>query len=275
MFEMIFKTIDIWEDTSFEYESFDGFIPTLDTYILDGDKRRPAILICPGGGYSFTSPREAEPIAIKYNAAGFHVFVLYYSVSPSRHPQPLLDVSRAMCILRQNADKWNIDGEKILTCGFSAGGHLAASLGVHWNKSYINNIPGIEIGKNKPNGLILGYPVISSGDFFHKGSITNLLGDRRADADLLKEVSLELHIHEGTPPTFLWHTYNDGSVPLENTLLFAEGLRKEDIPFELHIYPDGPHGLSLANEETTTGDMGLYPNVATWMDLSIEWIKRL
>lgn len=272
---MIHEKIAIWEDTDFLYEGIDDFVPTLDTYILDGEKKRASILICPGGAYTFTSPREAEPVAKQFNAAGFNAFVLYYSVAPKRHPQPLMDLSRAMCILRQNADKWSLDPDKIAVCGFSAGGHLAASLGVHWNKPYLEGIPGIKTDMIRPNALILSYPVITSGEYAHLGSIKNLLGHRASDLDLLKEVSLELQIHEGTPPTFIWHTFNDGAVPLENTLLFVQGLRKNNIPFELHIYPDGPHGLSLANEETDNGNMGSYPHVATWIKLCIEWLKDL
>lgn len=272
---MIHKSISIWENTGFAYESIDGFVPILDTYILDGNKKRAAVLICPGGGYAITSPREAEPIAMQFNAAGFHAFVLYYSVAPKRHPQPLMDLSRAMCILRQNSDKWNIDADKIAVCGFSAGGHLAASLGVHWNSSYLYEVPGIQVDMNRPNSLILSYPVITSGKHAHVGSMENLLGSGISNPDLLREVSLELHISEKTPPTFLWHTYNDATVPLENSLLFAQGLRKYSIPFEMHIYPDGPHGLSLANEETDDGNMGSYPHVATWMKLCIEWLNRL
>ncbi len=112
-----------------------------------------------------TSEREAEPIALQFTAAGFHAFIVYYRVAPAMHPKPLLDVSRAMCIIRDHADEWNVDGDKIAVCGFSAGGHLAASLGVHWNKAYIENSEGISEGMNRPDALILCYPVISSGDF--------------------------------------------------------------------------------------------------------------
>ncbi|HZJ83397.1 MAG TPA: alpha/beta hydrolase [Clostridia bacterium] len=272
---MIHKTISIWEETNYLYESTEDFVPTLDTYILDGDKKRPCVLICPGGAYGFTSPREAEPIAMQFNAAGFHAFVVYYSVAPKRHPQPLMDLSRAMCIIRHRSDEWNVDPDKIAVCGFSAGGHLAASLGVHWNKPYLEEVSGIEIGMNRPNALILSYPVISSGDYSHEGSIKNLLGDDLTKPHLLEEMSLELNISEWTPPTFLWHTFDDDAVPVENTLLFAQGLRKKNIPFELHIYPHGPHGLSLANDETDDGNMGSYPHVATWMSLCIEWLEGL
>ncbi|WP_298845680.1 alpha/beta hydrolase [Clostridium sp.] len=271
---MINKTIDLWGNFPYENKGNDDFRPTLDTYLLKGDKLRGAVVICPGGAYAYISLREAEPIAIKFNSAGFHAFVLYYSVAPNKYPQQLLDVSRTMCILRENSKEWKIDVDKIAVCGFSAGGHVAASLGVYWDETCLKGIPGIDVGKNNPNAQILCYPVITAGIFTHSESLRNLIGDNASN--LLKEkMSLENNVSEKTPPTFLWHTFEDGSVPVENTLLFARALRNKKIPFELHIYPEGPHGLSLANEETEEEGRGVYPNVATWMDLCITWLTNL
>ena len=267
---MINKNIKIWENSREQQES--EFEPEMDTYILQGKKKRPAVLICPGGGYGFTSEREAEPIALQFNAAGFHAFVLYYSVAPEKHPQPLLDVSRSMCILREKKDEWNIDSEQIAVCGFSAGGHLAASLGVHWQEPYLE-VPGINIGENRPDALILGYPVITSGEFAHRGSFKNLLG-KDAESELVEEMSLEKQVKPTTPPAFIWHTFEDPGVPVENSMLFAKALREKNIPFELHIFPEGPHGLSLATEETDDGNMGTYPHIASWMNLCIEWLNN-
>jgi len=274
-----------------------AFKPTLTTYIIDGKTgskhsllsgsrenvckdgskdamiKRPAVLVLPGGGYAFTSPREAEPIALQFNEAGYHAFVLNYSVAPARHPQPLLDVSRAMCIIRENAEEWGIYPDKIAVCGFSAGGHLAACLGVHWDKQFLENVEGIEIGKNRPDALILCYPVITSGEYAHRGSFINLLGEN-PNSELLYEMSLEHHVSEKTPPAFIWHTFADAGVPVENSLLFAQALREKNIPFELHIYPEGVHGLSLAAEETSNGRPELVsPHVASWIRLCKEWLK--
>jgi len=271
---MLKKTIQLWEKGQYQSEMPDHFQPTLDTYILSGNKKRPAVLICPGGGYGFTSDREAEPIAMQFNAAGFHAFVLYYSVAPRKHPQPLMDISRAMCIIRENAEEWNIESDKIAACGFSAGGHLAASLGVLWNDPVLDNVSGITKGMNKPNALILCYPVITSGQYAHRGSFINLLG-QQADEKLLSKMSLENQVNEHTPPAFIWHTFSDSAVPVENSLLFAQAMRAKNIPFELHIYPEGPHGLSLATKETDSGNMGEYPHVATWMHLCTEWLELL
>lgn len=266
------RTIDIWKDLNYGGEAKDGFRPIMDSYLLKGDKKRAAVLVCPGGGYAHTSSREAEPIAIKFNAAGYHAFVLYYSVAPRKHPQPLLDVSRAMNIIRENAEEWNIDADKVAVCGFSAGGHLAASLAVHYDKPYLKNVEGLCDGWNKPDALILSYPVITSGEYAHKGSFNNLLGED-AQKEILNQMALETQVTNKVPPTFLWHTYEDSSVPVENSLYFAAALRKNEIPFEMHIYPRGPHGLSLAIEETRGEKMQNYPHVSTWMGLCVEWLK--
>lgn len=300
---MINKVIEIWNkpanssSDNYTDNSNSVFKPTLTTYILDGKtgaehstltnsaqgtsqngsadscRKRPAVLVLPGGGYAFTSPREAEPIALQFNAAGYHAFVLDYSVAPAKHPQPLLDAARAMCIIRENAEEWGIYSDKIAVCGFSAGGHLAASLGVHWDKKYLENVEGIEIGKNRPDALILCYPVITSGEYAHRGSFINLLGEN-PNSELLYEMSLENHVSEKTPTAFIWHTFTDASVPVENSLLFAQALREKNVPFELHIYPEGPHGLSLANEETAEGRPDyISPHIAGWMKLCKEWLR--
>ena len=133
-----------------------------------------------------------------------------------------------MCIIRENSDNWNIDRNKIAVCGFSAGAHLAASLGVHFDKAYLNT-EGIVTGENKPNAMILAYPVITMKEFGHKGSRENLLGEN-ADTTLINEMSLETQVSEKTPPAFIWHTVEDQSVPVENSLMFASALRKNKIP---------------------------------------------
>jgi acetyl esterase/lipase len=271
---MYAQRIDIWEGYEYEGKGADGFRPSMETYVLSGEKKRPLVLICPGGGYRFVSPREAEPIALQFNAAGFHACVLTYSVAPRRHPQPLRDLSRAMCLIRENASAWRVNPAEIAVCGFSAGGHLAASLGVHWMKSYLEGIPGIVLPENRPNALVLAYPVITSGTHAHEGSFENLLG-QDADRHERQEMSLELHVSQNTPPSFLWHTFEDAGVPVENTLLFANALRSSGIPFELHVYPDGSHGLSLATEETADGPGRENPHVASWMSMCTEWLHTV
>jgi acetyl esterase/lipase len=268
--EMISKRIILWEAGTYQGSMEDEFQPNLNTYVLDGIKKRPAVLICPGGAYGHTSEREAEAVAIQFNAQGYHAFVLYYSVSPRRHPQPINDLSRAMCIIRESAEEFHIDIDKIAVCGFSAGGHLAASLGVYWDKEYLLEACRGQKGINKPNALILSYPVITSGEFAHRGSFDNLLGED-ASEEKLYEMSLEHHVSKITPPVFIWHTFDDSAVPVENTLLFANGLRKNNIPFEMHIYPQGVHGLSLSTKETDIEN----EHAASWVGLCMTWLKSV
>lgn len=254
----------------------DGYMPTLTTYLIDTvetDCLRPGIVVFPGGGYAHCSPREAERIAISYNAAGFNAFVVNYSLAPHRHPEPITDAAEAIRFVRENADKWNVDSDKIAVVGFSAGGHLAASISVHWNNPGIFSEEMIESELTKPNACILSYPVITSGEFAHRGSFKNLLGED-ADEKLLDMMSLEKHVSKSTPPTFLWHTYTDAAVPVENSLLYALALSKEDIPCELHVYPKGPHGLSLVSHETLWS-VSKFRRKYDWLNLSVDWLIDL
>lgn len=245
----------------------------MDTFILDDPlkegRKRPVVLICPGGGYEFLSSREAEPVALRFNAAGIHAIVVYYTVG-EKYPMALCDLSEAVVNVRKNAQKWLIDDEKIIICGFSAGGHLAASLGVFWNSE-------TEILRedklNKPNGLVLSYPVITSGDKAHNGSINILSG---GDKEIKDKVSLENHVNDDCPPTFIWHTFTDTSVPVENSVYFVNSLIKNNIPTEFHLYPKGRHGLSLATEFVSRdGEAGVIPEVQEWIKHAIRWINQL
>lgn len=262
----------IHEKLNLRKTDINGFMPTLETYIpydpMELNRKRPAILICPGGGYKKCSLRESEPIALMFNSLGFSTFVLNYSTYPSEYPEGLKDASRAMCLIRENADRWNIDNEKIAICGFSAGGHLAASLCTFYDSDVLGDCKG----KNKPNALILSYPVITSGEFAHKGSFEHLLGGR---TELLEQMSLEKQVREDMPPVFLWHTYTDGSVPVENSFFYAMALKEKNIPLEMHIFPNGGHGLSIATKEVAKEETGILPNVAVWTDLVATWLKNI
>lgn len=252
----------------------------LTTYILDNSEeirpgfKRPSVVICPGGGYEFTSDREAEPVALRFAAAGFNAFVLRYSVKTVRYPAQLLEVSAAVAHIRSMSEKWHVDENKIIVCGFSAGGHLAGSLGVFWNADFIKDKLSIEYGQNKPNAMILSYPVITSGVFAHKGSFDYLLGKESTQEERDK-LSLEKLVNEYTPPAFIWHTFDDKTVSVENALLFASALKEKDVPFELHIYNKGIHGLSLCDEITANINNSFLINAhaGTWFSLVLEWLR--
>lgn len=252
----------------------------LDTYFLADSPElkagacRPAVVVCPGGGYAYTSDREAEPIALALCARGFHACVLRYPCAPARFPAALCALAEAVAWVRAGAAENHVDPRQISVCGFSAGGHLAGSLGVFWNAPFLAAETGLVPQDMRPDKMVLCYPVITGGEFAHKGSFDNLLG---ADADAARraEVSLEQHVTQDTPPAFLWHTYTDPGVPVENTMLFAMALRRAGVPFESHIYSVGGHGLSLANELTeNTAGAGVQAECTGWVELAAGWLRR-
>ena len=235
---------------------------------------RPAIIICPGGAYCHTSPRESESIAMQYLAAGMQAFVLYYHCAPAVFPCALFELAKSISIIRSHAAEWNIDPNQILVAGFSAGGHLAASIGCFWNQKFVYEPLGLTAEEIRPNGNILGYPVITSGEFAHRGSFDALCNGLDPQK-YLALTSLENQAGTQNPPTFIWHTNEDKAVPVENSFLYIAALRKAKVPVEFHMYAHGGHGLSLANEETKSDKDRVLPKVQSWMELSIIWIKDL
>lgn len=238
---------------------------------------RPLVLVCPGGGYRYTSDREAESIALQFLAMGYHAAVLRYSCEPAQYPTALFEIANAMVLIRKNAEEWHVDPDKIIVQGCSAGGHLAASLGVLWDEDFLAEGIGLKKDEHellRPNGMLLCYPVITSGEFAHRGSFETLLGDR--EAELGDFLSLENRVSEKTPRTFLWHTFSDGAVPVENSLLFVGALRKAGIPTEFHMYPRGGHGLALANRLTQSSDgKALQEECSSWIGLAATWLAHL
>ena len=239
------------------------------TYFLDNSREiapervRPVIVICPGGGYEWVSEREAEPIALKFVGAGYHAVVLHYSVAPAAHyPTALRQLAWTVAHLREHAAEYHIDPNKVVVAGFSAGGHLAASLGVHWR----------ELGLPRPDGMILSYPVITAGKYAHRGSIQNLAG-----SDDPGWYSLETQVTEDTPPAFFWHTVTDPEVPVQNSLLLAGALSAAGVRYEMHLYPRGVHGLSLATPEVDEPEKHRVadPHIAGWFGQCLEWLDIL
>lgn len=268
-----------------DYEAFGLEAPEeparLTSYLLDRSggyfsrPKRPAVIVCPGGGYETVYPPEGEPIAMCFSAAGMHAFVLRYSTTPVRFPGALLELSKAVAWVRSHAGEYQIDPNRIVICGFSAGGHLAASLGVYWKEGFVQRLLELDQDENRPNGLVLCYPVISSRkNVTHTGSIANLFG-KSPDEEEIRLFSLEEHVSEFTPPTFLWHTSDDNVAPAMNSLLFAQALQEKEIPYELHIFPHGDHGMCLGNEVTAAHLGQISPVVEQWMPLAIRFIQNL
>jgi acetyl esterase/lipase len=232
--------------------------PTLVPHLAEGAQKRAAVIVCPGGGYARRAEHEGEPVARWLNSIGLHAFVLHYRVAPYRHPYPLMDAQQALQLVRQRADEWRVDASHVGILGFSAGGHLAATAATHFDTA------GPDC---RPDFAILCYPVITFGEVSaHVGSIRNLLGPQPSE-QLRQELSNELHVNEDTPPTFLWHTANDAGVPVENSLLFASALSRHGVAsWQMHIFPDGRHGLGLAQG---------HPEVGVWTELCATWLTDI
>ena len=226
--------------------------------------QRPAVLVCPGGGYGMTSKREGEPIASAFFGKGFQVFILWYLVAPeATYPEQLFEVSAAVDYIRMHAKELHVNPKEIFVVGFSAGGHLTGNLAVEWQ-----NVPaktGVKLDC-KPTAVGLAYPVISNSHG-HFGSYHNLLMGYtdEAKAELLKTLNLNEAVTENTPPAFIWATANDGLVPSDNALRYAMALDAHGIEYELHIYPRGQHGISTGSLEICP-DLPEMKKVSVWLE---------
>lgn len=233
-------------------------------------KPYPCLVICPGGGYSGVSLREAAPIGMHFVAEGYQVFIVRYSTKPHGFPQQLREVAAAMEILYEHAEEWQCDTNDVTIMGFSAGGHLAAQ--------YSNRYDCPEVRELFPNSkpvqrTVLCYPVITADPTYrHAGTITTYVGHEPADG-YEKGCSCELLVTENTPPTFLWHTAEDAVVPVENSLLYAKALSAHKVPFELHIYPYGFHGLATADSLTNNAINEQAMHCHEWLDTCKKWLK--
>ena len=240
-------------------------IPTITPFLAPKENATgAAIVICPGGGYSHLSEvKEGSDVAKWLNSLGISAFVLKYRLGMRYHaPSQLLDAARALRTVRARAKEWSIDPARIGILGFSAGGHLASTLGTHFDQGKPADKDELERVSSRPDLMVLIYPVITMGDFAHKGSRSYLFGENPS-ADLIKLYSNELQVTRNTPPTFLAHSAADPGVPVENSMIFADALRKAGVPFEIHLYEQGPHGFGLAPTNST---------LATWTELCANWL---
>lgn len=229
--------------------------------------KRPAVIVCPGGAYMFCSDREADAPAMAFLNMGLQVFVLRYSVDEfAGNKQPLTEIAASIKFVRENAQRWLLDKNKVAVCGFSAGGHLAASIGVHWNDPEIMARLHIRDAMLlRPDAMVLCYPVITAGEFAHRQSVENI---SRNCSESIDYWSLETQVNPQTPPAFLWHTVNDNAVPVENSFLFAQQLHKCGVPCECHFFEDGQHGMSAATREVNCASK----NVHMWLQLCQNWL---
>lgn len=267
------KRIDIWEPGEYSFPCAGEFVPNLHTYLHEDEQIRPAMLVVPGGAYCMVASPEGELVAKRFYEAGYQAFVLTYTTDMFRLKtlkcQPLADLSRAVRILRARAQEFRLDPSRVVCCGFSAGGHLVGSLAVHW-KEQTPTAPWEEgVPNNRPDAVILSYPVITSGEKAHRGSFEFLLGEDASEEEL-HWASLETQVTPDAPPAFLWQTITDELVPVENSILYMEACRKAGVPCELHLFQEGPHGMSIATDDWAEGRFGedsIYTMEQQWQTL--------
>lgn len=230
------------------------------------NRLRPAMLVLGGGGYQYVSEREKEPVAMHFYTQGYNAFVLEYSC-PAPYPIDLIEACMAMVYIRENAKKLQVDNEHVGAIGFSAGGHLCGCLSLLYKEAEVKAVLGEKYALAKPNAVVLSYPVITSGVNSYSSSFEILAKD---NPELKAKLSLENQVTSDAPPAFIWTTVADDAVPSENTLLIATAYRKAGASFELHMFENGKHGLSLANVEVSSP----HEVVAQWKELCKVWLDK-
>lgn len=231
---------------------------------------RPAVILCPGGGYKFISDREGDPTALKFFALGYQVFILHYTVKADFEKdealglKPLTDLSLTIMLLREKSSEWRVDTNNVCVFGYSGGGHLAASSAILWDSPALKAELDTKNGQNMPNAVMLGYPVI-----YENGVLDDLFGKNGEEPELRRVFKLNESVDEKTRPLFIWHTLGDVHVPADNSLKLATALQEKHLPYELHLFPTGTHGLVLANNEVCT------PNdqAVQWFPLCKKWLS--
>lgn len=246
-----------------------GFLPNTPEGLAP--RRRPAVLILPGGAYRYTSPREAEPVALRFLARGWAAFVLDYTCAPAVFPTALREAAAAMKYIRENAGRLGINPQGVAAVGFSAGGHLCGTLGTLWDCPEVSDIA--PAGAVRPDALGLCYPVAVSWGATHEESFQNITG---GDGTLRSRLSLDNLARGDMPPVFLWHTRDDGSVPCRNSLILAQKLDEMEVDFALRVYRHGRHGLSTADEQVyPVGEVPpVSPDVKGWVDEMLDFFAQ-
>ncbi len=282
---------------------------TLTAYVLAekgelrGQGMRPSVLICPGGGYFNCSDREAEPVALAFAAMGYHAFVLRYSTymegaegfidlfsdipvkAHLTHPTPVREIGMAMLLIRAHAEEWMVDMKRVVVCGFSAGAHNTAMYGVYWDKPLLTEYLGVEKEELRPAALILGYTLSDyillrntkkneMDDAFFRNSVKAFTGETDPSEEKMTEISPARLVSEQTPPTFLWATSEDAMVPVQHSLRMAHALADHHVPFELHVFEEGDHGMSVATQASSVAKSQMNADAAKWVGLADEWLKK-
>ena len=268
---MIVEKIDLYGDGRVMlYAYIHNWTTTMPHY-----PRRGGVVVLPGGAYIMHGGSEGEPVAQAFAAAGYNAYLLKYSVGKHAvFPNSTADVCRALKLIRERSAQWHQEQDKLAVCGFSAGGHVAATVATMWNRADVQEASGCQNDEGKPNALILGYPCITV-DVTGQAEMFGLLKGSRTLEELREIASAEKWVGDHTPPTFLWNIYGDKLVPVEHGLTFLSALAEHDIPFECHTYAAGDHGCSLANSATALGiSSRINDHVGRWFTDCCLWLRE-
>ena len=251
----------------------------IDTYVVNNTRMRDAMLVIPGGGYcAVCTEKEGEPIALEFVQKGYNAFVLNYRVGKDDiFPNQLLDAASAMIYIREHAEELHINPNRVFAVGFSAGGHLCASICTMFDYPEVKSVFGDKYVKVRPTGGILSYPVTVMHGPAHFGSFINLLGKQPSEftEDEINRLSIERVVNSNTAPMFIWHTVEDEIVPVKGSLMLAEALVDANVPFRMSIYPYGPHGISLGTEITKTNEHSIQDIASSWTYEADQWMKTV
>lgn len=270
------EIVDIYQSTGFQKEP--GAVGRLTAWIqhtsrqVSARRRRPAVLILPGGAYGWTSEREAEPVALRFASFGYGAFVLEYSCAPFGFPTSLREAAMAMRYIRENAERFEIDPHMVAALGFSAGGHLCGCLGTLFDCPEVQDIAAPD--QIRPDALVLCYPVTVSQGKTHEMSFENL---SKGNAAVRERLSLERLVRSDMPPVFLWHTRDDGSVPVAGSLALAQAMEAAGVDFSMHVYHHGQHGLSTADAMAFPVDKlpSVSSDVSGWMGSATDFLTEI
>lgn len=271
---MIYEKIDLYDYFNVPRGGAQGgYLTSFATNVFTetgADHAYPAMIVVPGGAYLMRSLREAEPVAFVFAAEGFQTFLLDYSVQTA-YPAPLVEAAMAVAYLRENAVKYAVNPNKIAVAGFSAGGHLTAMLATLFADQHVKTALGKKAASARPDAVVLSYPVISAeAGVTHGDSIATISG---GDASIAQALSLETRVTAESAPAFIWHTAADDCVPVENSFRFARAYKQAGVPFELHVFEEGCHGLTVMNGFTRDEDPAAPPCAAKWKSLAVAWLQ--
>lgn len=270
---MISEKIDLYEYFALPKKGATGGFLTViasDVFLETGNAQRyPAMLVIAGGGYGMVSRREADPVAFRFSADGFQTFILDYTVN-TPFPVPLVEAAMAMAYIRENAEKYLVNPQKVCAVGFSAGGHLTGMLATLFAEEAVKEALGAHAKNVRPDAVILSYPVVTCLKKTHGGTAEVISGGNEA---LKNALSIEKRVTENSSPAFIWHTFEDEIVPTENSLQLASAYKKAGVPFELHIFEAGRHGLSVMNGFTEHDLANTKLCAREWMALAVNWLQ--